>query len=144
MKSTYDEANKEVAILCNHQKGESKQHQAGMDKLNDKKKELEKEMKELRKADKNHKKLPSLKQRIEKLKLQMETKESLKTVSLGTSKINYLDPRITIAWCKKNEVPLPTVYTKALVQKFNWAMCEEPDYVFADLSYNIELDSGAH
>ena len=144
MKSTYDEANKEVAILCNHQKGESKQHQAGMDKLNDKKKELEKEMKELRKADKNHKKLPSLKQRIEKLKLQMETKESLKTVSLGTSKINYLDPRITIAWCKKNEVPLPTVYTKALIQKFNWAMCEEPDYVFADLSYNIELDSGAH
>ena len=144
MKSTYDEANKEVAILCNHQKGESKQHQAGMDKLNDKKKELEKEMKELRKADKNHKKLPSLKQRIEKLKLQMETKESLKTVSLGTSKINYLDPRITIAWCKKNEVPLPTVYTKALVQKFNWAMCEEPDYVFADLSYNIEIDVGAH
>ena len=144
MKSTYDEANKEVAILCNHQKGESKQHQAGMDKLNDKKKELEKEMKELRKADKNHKKLPSLKQRIEKLKLQMETKESLKTVSLGTSKINYLDPRITIAWCKKNEVPLPTVYTKALVQKFNWAMCEEPDYVFADLSYNIEIDAGAH
>ena len=144
MKSTYDEANKEVAILCNHQKGESKQHQAGMDKLNDKKKELEKEMKELRKADKNHKKLPSLKERIQKLKLQMETKESLKTVSLGTSKINYLDPRITIAWCKKHEVPLPTVYTKALVQKFNWAMCEEPDYVFADLSYNIERDPGAH
>ena len=144
MKATYDEANKEVAILCNHQKGESKQHQAGMDKLNDKKKDLEKELKELRKADKNHKKIPSLKERIEKLKIQMETKESLKTVSLGTSKINYLDPRITIAWCKKNEVPLPTVYTKALVQKFNWAMCEEPDYVFADLSYNIEKDPGAH
>ena len=38
MKSTYDEANKEVAILCNHQKGESKQHQAGMDKLKIRKK----------------------------------------------------------------------------------------------------------
>jgi DNA topoisomerase I len=141
MKATYDEANKEVAILCNHQKGESKQHAAGMEKLEQTIKSLEKELKELKKKDKKDKKIPNLKQKIDKMNLQMETKESLKTVSLGTSKINYLDPRITIAWCKKNEVPLPTVYTKALVQKFNWAMCEEPDYVFADLSYNIERDN---
>merc|ERR1712216_132103 len=120
----------EVAILCNHQKGESKQHQAGMDKLNDKKKELEKEMKELRKADKNHKNLPSLKERIQKLKLQMETKESLKTVSLGTSKINYLDPRITIAWCKRHEVPPNVVFTKALIDKFHWAMDCEMEFSF--------------
>ncbi|KAL2330551.1 hypothetical protein Fmac_018132 [Flemingia macrophylla] len=34
------------------------------------------------------------------------TKEDLKTVALGTSKINYLDPRITVAWCKRHEVPI--------------------------------------
>jgi DNA topoisomerase-1 len=31
-------------------------------------------------------------------------REDLKTVALGTSKINYLDPRITVAWCKTHEV----------------------------------------
>lgn len=39
----------------------------------------------------------------------MQTKEDLKTVALGTSKINYLDPRITVAWCKRNEVPIEKV-----------------------------------
>ena len=28
----------------------------------------------------------------------------MKTVALGTSKINYLDPRISVSWCKRNEV----------------------------------------
>ena len=72
----------------------------------------------------------------------METKESLKTVSLGTSKINYLDPRITIAWCKSTKFHCRRC--TSFGSKFNWAMCEEPDYVFADLSYNIERDPGAH
>lgn len=49
----------------------------------------------------------------------MQSKESLKTVSLGTSKINYLDPRITVAWCKKHEVPIEKIYTKVLLDKFN-------------------------
>lgn len=40
----------------------------------------------------------------------MTTKEDLKTVSLGTSKINYLDPRITVAWCKRHEVPIEKVF----------------------------------
>ena len=39
----------------------------------------------------------------------MQTKEDLKTVALGTSKINYMDPRITVAWCKRNEVPIEKV-----------------------------------
>lgn len=47
--------------------------------------------------------------KIEKMKRDMHTKEELKTVALGTSKINYLDPRITVAWCKRNEVPIEKV-----------------------------------
>ena len=46
------------------------------------------------------------KEQIAKVQLNSRSKEELKTVALGTSKINYLDPRITIAWCKANEVPL--------------------------------------
>lgn len=47
--------------------------------------------------------------KIEKMERDKETKEDLKTVALGTSKINYLDPRITVAWCKRLEVPIEKV-----------------------------------
>lgn len=39
----------------------------------------------------------------------MQTKDDMKTIALGTSKINYLDPRITVAWCKRHEVPIEKV-----------------------------------
>ena len=42
----YDEANKEVAILCNHQKGVSKNHDTAMAKLEEKKEVLKSELKE--------------------------------------------------------------------------------------------------
>jgi len=123
-KATYDAANKEVAILCNHQKGVSKAHDTQMEKLQDKKKDLAKQITAMKKSDDKNKKtkLANLKERMTKLEMQMNMKEELKTVSLGTSKINYLDPRITISWCKRHEVPPPTVFTKALIEKFHWAM----------------------
>jgi hypothetical protein len=43
------------------------------------------------------------------MEMDKNTKEDLKTVALGTSKINYLDPRITVAWCKRHEVPIEKV-----------------------------------
>lgn len=49
--------------------------------------------------------------KIDKMQRDMRTKEDLKTVALGTSKINYLDPRITVAWCKRHEVPIEKVWT---------------------------------
>ncbi len=41
------------------------------------------------------------------MELLAKSKDELKTVALGTSKINYLDPRITVAWCKLHEVGPP-------------------------------------
>lgn len=55
------------------------------------------------------KKIATAKARLEKMKLDMTIKDELKTVALGTSKINYLDPRITVAWCKRHEVPIEKV-----------------------------------
>lgn len=49
--------------------------------------------------------------KIEKSEREMKTKEDLKTVALGTSKINYCDPRISVAWCKRHEVPIEKVCT---------------------------------
>lgn len=48
--------------------------------------------------------------KIEKMERDMQTKEDMKTVALGTSKINYMDPRITVAWCKRHDVPIEKVY----------------------------------
>ncbi|SGY13579.1 BQ5605_C010g05899 [Microbotryum silenes-dioicae] len=53
-----------------------------------------------------------------------------KEVSLGTSKINYIDSRITIAWCKKHDVPLNKVFSKTLVDKFTWALDTPADFVW--------------
>lgn len=55
------------------------------------------------------KKLSQVDAKIEKIELDKRLKEDLKTVALGTSKINYLDPRISVAWCKRNEVPIEKV-----------------------------------
>ena len=49
-------------------------------------------------------KITRKKEQLAKLELSQKVKEDLKTVALGTSKINYLDPRITVAWCKRLEV----------------------------------------
>ena len=60
----------------------------------------------------------------------MNKKEDLKSVALGTSKLNYNDPRITVAWCKKNEVPIEKVFTKTHREKFLWAMYAPMDFEF--------------
>lgn len=62
------------------------------------------------------KKIATARARLEKMKLDMTIKDELKTVALGTSKINYLDPRITVAWCKRHEVPIEKVSHKRTVQ----------------------------
>ncbi|KAF9503767.1 hypothetical protein BS47DRAFT_1445884 [Hydnum rufescens UP504] len=68
--------------------------------------------------------------RIKTEKFKMEDKEKGKEVSLGTSKINYLDPRITTAWCKKYNVPIEKLFSKTLMVKFPWAMEVEDSWVF--------------
>ncbi|GFZ07391.1 DNA topoisomerase 1 beta [Actinidia rufa] len=68
--------------------------------------------------------------KIEKMERDKETKEDLKTVALGTSKINYLDPRISVAWCKRHEVPIEKIFNKSLLAKFAWAMDVDPSFRF--------------
>lgn len=123
-------------MLCNHQRSVPKMHDAQMEKLSEKIRALEAEIESLdddlekdnneKVRNRRNKKIAQL----EKLKTQIANKESLKTVALGTSKINYLDPRITVAWCKRNEMPIEKVFTKALLQKFSWAMTVPSDYEF--------------
>uniref|UniRef100_A0A804R253 Topoisomerase I C-terminal domain-containing protein n=1 Tax=Zea mays TaxID=4577 RepID=A0A804R253_MAIZE len=52
------------------------------------------------------KKIATLEGKIEKMEMNKKIKEDLKAVALGTSKVNYFDSRITVAWCKRHEVPI--------------------------------------
>ncbi|PNW85267.1 hypothetical protein CHLRE_03g178600v5 [Chlamydomonas reinhardtii] len=145
-KVDYDIANKEVAILCNHQRSVPKTHTNQMEKIQEKLAGMNKELAELedelraaqkgkaenKKAnvDSLNSKIDKKKQAIAKVELQARSKEDLKTVALGTSKINYMDPRITVAWCKRNEVPIEKIFNKSLLAKFNWAMDVDPTFRF--------------
>lgn len=42
-----------------------------------------------------------LKEQLSKLEIQETDKDENKTIALGTSKLNYLDPRISVAWWVK-------------------------------------------
>ena len=46
---------------------------------------------------------------LEKAESDAGLKEEMKEIALGTSKLNYLDPRITVQWSKTHEVPLEKV-----------------------------------
>ncbi|KAF1360465.1 hypothetical protein EJ07DRAFT_154914 [Lizonia empirigonia] len=63
-----------------------------------------------------------LNQRIENMKVQLEDKEGNKEVALGTSKINYIDPRLTVVFSKKFDVPIERFFSKTLREKFDWAI----------------------
>ncbi|KFG58075.1 putative DNA topoisomerase I [Toxoplasma gondii RUB] len=70
-----------------------------------------------------------LKRRADHL-LKIKLKDDNKTVALGTSKINYMDPRITVAFCKKYEVPIEKLFNKSLRLKFPWAMFAKSTFEF--------------
>lgn len=68
--------------------------------------------------------------KINKTEMDLKHKDDNKEVALGTSKINYMDPRISVAWCKRNEVPIEKIFSKTLRDKFNWAMAVPPVWEF--------------
>jgi len=148
---SYNRANRAVAILCNHQRAIPKTHDKSMANLQEKieaKKEqqtkAEKEFKSAKKAakagksqqakielEKKRKALERAMEQLDKLNTQAVDKEENKTIALGTSKLNYLDPRISVAWVKKYDVPIEKVYNKTQREKFRWAIdMAGPDYVF--------------
>lgn len=208
----YNNANREVAILCNHQRSVSKAQETQLENLGDKLSELKKQKKMLKKIlkylnqEKDASKIPTKKHdekklkeeankavekakkmknkartneekikataadeaakqkkrdltavkfnqahlwdkapnkeqvakkiknwdsKITKMEMDLKHKDDNKEVALGTSKINYMDPRITVAWCKRNEVPIEKVFSKTLRDKFNWAMAVTPDWEFS-------------
>ncbi|KAJ3038715.1 DNA topoisomerase 1 [Rhizophlyctis rosea] len=65
--------------------------------------------------------LRTVNDQIHRQSLLVTDKEENKTTALGTSKLNYIDPRITYTWCKIYGVPVSAVFAKTMRDKFWWA-----------------------
>ena len=125
----FNQANTAVAMLCNHQKSGNTSIDSTIKKFDDKIKELKKKKKKYQEK-KNHVKTKKTEIKIKALKLKKETKLKMKNVSLGTSKNNYIDPRIIFAFIKKFNIPSEKLFTKVLLKRFEWAAKVEKDYRF--------------
>lgn len=73
--------------------------------------------------------------RVEKCKetvlmkeVNLNLKSATKELALGTSKTAYFSPMVVYSFCKKNNVPVDKIYTKALQNRFSWAADVDEDY----------------
>ncbi|CAF1614073.1 unnamed protein product [Rotaria magnacalcarata] len=156
----YNRANRQVALLCNHQRSIPKTFEKSMEtlkaKIDAKKAEVTEQKAELKrtklecknsKSQASQKKLEQIEKKfqrsddaLKKLELQALDREENKDIALGTSKLNYLDPRISVAWCKKWNVPIEKIYSKTQRDKFRWAIdMATADYHFHNYKGEIVL-----
>ena len=124
--SIFNQANALVAILCNHQKNVSSNLVASLNKIDI----MIEKLKKIKKKTKNKEKLLKINAKLVILKIKKETKNKMKNVSLGTSKTNYIDPRIIFAFMKKYNIPEDKLFNTALLYKFEWANNVTADYIF--------------
>ncbi|KAG2388416.1 hypothetical protein C9374_000580 [Naegleria lovaniensis] len=75
-------------------------------------------------------KIEAVKKKIEEMNHEKKMKIDNKTVALSTSRLNYCDPRITVAWCKRTNVPIQKLFSKTLQDKFPWALDCGTDFTF--------------
>lgn len=127
----FNKANGKVAVLCNHQKNIAKNTNAQLDNLNQMiRKAKQKLAKEKKSKKKSPVKIKKMEEMIKKLKAKKTLKTELKNISVGTSKSSYLDPRITINFIKKHNIPIDKVFSKTLQEKFKWALNVDPNFIF--------------
>jgi DNA topoisomerase-1 len=127
--SMFNQANTAVALLCNHQKSGNSTIDNLIKKIDVRLKELKKKKKKYLEKKWNDK-IKKIDVKIKSLKLKKETKLKMKNVSLGTSKNNYIDPRIIFAFIKKFEIPPEKLFTQVLIKRFEWAKNIDADYRF--------------
>ena len=130
----FNKANLTVAQLCNHQKKVSKSFDDQLDKITDMVKQNRNKINKIKRKESKSKtdneKIKKLKDKINELKAKKEMKIDLKSISLETSKANYIDPRIVVAFSKKFDIPMDKLYSKTLLEKFKWAFDVDADWKF--------------
>ena len=149
-------ANLEAAIMCNHKRTIPKTFEQSLEKKKETLRKVDKEKpwgKTLETLDKventkpktdvqkknKEKRIKTLngqikkqkakhKERVEKLKLQVDLSERTRDYNLGTSLRNYIDPRVFKAWTDEVGAEWEKLYTSALQKKFLWVQNENLDW----------------
>jgi DNA topoisomerase I len=121
-------ANLEAAIKCNHKKGVDPKNPAAkkaIEKFEESAAKKKVAIAQL-KADIAGKKWKTelqekrLKERLEKMDVQLKLQQETRDYNLGTSLRNYIDPRVMKAWLNYVELDWTRVYTATLQRKFKW------------------------
>ena len=125
----FNQANTTVALLCNHQKSVSGKFDEMIEKLDQKIKDLKKKKRKYTEKKKKEM-VDKVNSKIKLTRLKRDQKINMKNVSLGTSKMNYIDPRIIFAFIKRFEIPPEKLFTSTLLKRFTWASKVESTYRF--------------
>ena len=149
-------ANLEAAIMCNHKRTIPKTFEQSLQKKRDTLKTAEKATpwkkneEVLKKAESTKTKTDAQekkrkeritkikgmikkskakqKERVEKLRLQLDLTEKTRDYNLGTSLRNYIDPRIFKSWTDEVTADWEKLYTAALQKKFLWVKPENESW----------------
>ena len=139
----YEMANLKVAKLCNHQKAPTKSTGEKIEKTQSKLTDLKSKLAKLKrektkktnaglKTTAINKRIATLQGKIKEVKNKKSLQSESKTLSAGTSKINYIDPRITIAFLKTNDLMdgIDKFFNKTHQSQFEWAMDVDSSFKF--------------
>ena len=79
-----------------------------------------------------NKQIATLQKKIKQFKNKKTLQNESKTLSAGTSKTNYIDPRITVAFLKTNNLisGIDKFFSKTHQNNFVWAMDVDSDFKF--------------
>jgi DNA topoisomerase I len=121
-------ANLKAAITCNHKKGVDPKNPAAkkaIEKFEESiasKKQVISDIKQQIAARnwKTELQEQRLKERLEKMEVQMKLQQETRDYNIGTSLRNYIDPRVMKAWLNYVDLDWTRVYTATLQRKFKW------------------------
>lgn len=143
LKHLYDMANLKVAKLCNHQRTATASTSKQLEKTNEMinavrlninrlKREKKKKQDEGKKVTAINKRINTQQKRMITLKNKKKLQTESKSLAASTSKINYIDPRITIAFLKRNDLmdSIDIFFNKSQQNQFEWAMDVDENFVF--------------
>lgn len=119
-KMVYDKVNIDVALALNHKRMTS--NEAVCSKLENEIKTLETEKEEA----KTDKQALSKQKAIDEKRVKLIQAQG--NVATSTSKVNYMDPRISVAWAKTVEFPIEKIYGATQLRKFVWSMDTKSDW----------------
>lgn len=141
-------ANLNAAITCNHKKGIDPKNPASVKAIQKFKDSVAKKEETIRKLrseldsdrSKTESQVKRIKDRLERIELQLKLQKETRDYSLGTSLRNYIDPRVIAAWLLYVDLDWKKVYTATLQRKFRWV--EEYDPEELKLFYPLQKQVG--